>query len=112
MYTEGDASQFLKKATLELVDQQQCNDTYAPRPDRRLTRGIVKGQLCASGERVRDACEGDSGGPIQVQSGPTNNMWYVVGVTSFGVSCGSRYPGVYARVSEYLDWIERNVWQN
>lgn len=34
---------------------------------------------------------------------------FIVGVTSFGKSCGSRKPGVYARVSSYIDWIKQIV---
>ena len=39
-----------------------------------------------------------------------NNQWSVIGITSFGVKCGdSRFPGVYTRVDQYLDWIRRNT---
>lgn len=41
-----------------------------------------------------------------------NGMSTVVGVTSFGISCGSALPSVYARVAFYLDWIESIVWPN
>lgn len=74
---------------------------------------------------------GDSGGPIQYRKLFNHeNIFYIVGVTSFGASCGSDIPGVYTRVnnflitefnyiliscfilkvSEYLDWIEKVVW--
>ena len=43
--------------------------------------------------------QGDSGGPIFVDG-------VQVGVTSYGVRCADSYfPGVYARVTTYLDWI-------
>jgi secreted trypsin-like serine protease len=42
---------------------------------------------------------------------PLNEFYYtVVGVTSFGASCGSNIPGVYTRVDKYLEWIESKVW--
>lgn len=56
----------------------------------------------------RDACQGDSGGPIFLyeQSGLST----VVGIVSFGVSCGSNLPGVYTRIASFMDWIEDTVW--
>lgn len=57
-------------------------------------------------------CQGDSGGPIQVYHSSLACMYTVVGITSFGKSCGiESVPGVYTRVSAYLDWIERVVWE-
>lgn len=36
--------------------------------------------------------------------------WYQVGVVSWGIGCGQgRYPGVYARVSSFLPWIQKNI---
>uniref|UniRef100_A0A1B0DDB0 Uncharacterized protein n=1 Tax=Phlebotomus papatasi TaxID=29031 RepID=A0A1B0DDB0_PHLPP len=51
---------------------------------------------------------GDSGGPLQTVA--ENGFATIIGVTSFGISCASSTPGVYARVSYYLDFIESNVW--
>lgn len=54
---------------------------------------------------------GDSGGPIQFKIQFENeDVYYIVGVTSFGAACASEIPGVYTRVSEFLDWIEPIVW--
>lgn len=51
--------------------------------------------------------QGDSGGPlIQYEKG----MPIVLGLASFGVRCGDwRFPGVFARVSNYVDWIKSST---
>jgi len=52
---------------------------------------------------ANDTCQGDSGGPLAVD---LSGRRVVVGVTSWGYSCGDpRYPGVYAKVSAARDWI-------
>ena len=61
-------------------------------------------QICA-GRGETDTCAGDSGGPL-LASNP-DGSWTVVGITSFGVGCGNQiFPGVYTKVSEYMDWID------
>lgn len=71
---------------------------------------LAETQLCAGGEAGRDSCNGDSGGPLMGTFRNDTGQWYVKGVVSFGVRCGSNgWPGVYTRVSSYLKWIRENV---
>ena len=50
----------------------------------------------------KDSCQADSGGPLF-----TRNPFTLVGIVSWGEGCGDPgYPGVYTRVSEYIDFIE------
>ncbi|XP_059614153.1 serine protease persephone-like isoform X2 [Phlebotomus argentipes] len=103
-------SGLLLKTNLTSVPLDRCNRTYSDLPrDRALPNLLNDGQLCAFDmTRKNDACEGDSGGPLQTVS--DNGFATIIGVTSFGISCASSTPGVYARVSFYLDFIEQNVW--
>merc|ERR1711971_1101472 len=54
-----------------------------------------------------DSCQGGSGGPLVVRE---DGRWTLVGVVSYGIGCArTGNAGVYARVSNYLSWINSNV---
>ncbi|XP_062545259.1 CLIP domain-containing serine protease B15-like [Armigeres subalbatus] len=65
-------------------------------------------QLCVGGEKGKDSCKGDSGGPLMRL---VNSVWYQVGVVSFGNRfCGTEgFPGIYTDVTKYLRWIEKEA---
>lgn len=94
------------KVVVRGVTRLQCEQVY-----RRQNVRLGAGQLCAGGEKDRDSCRGDSGGPLMAVDKTGNPFWYAVGVVSFGPTpCGLRnYPGVYTRVSEYVDWVKLNM---
>lgn len=107
----GDKSANLLKVTLDLYKFHECTPSYES--NRKLRNGLVESQhMCAgSYDEEKDTCEGDSGGPLQVFHS-LYCMYKIVGVTSFGKGCGSvGLPGVYARVSNYIDWIESNAFR-
>lgn len=57
--------------------------------------------------------QGDSGGPLQrifKKTLVSQDITYIFGITSFGRACATGAPGVYTRVTAYLDWIESIVW--
>lgn len=64
--------------------------------------------MIIAGAPGQDSCQGDSGGPMVVSDG---EGWYKVGgVVSWGIDCGlPQYPGVYARVSFFEDWINNHI---
>lgn len=92
------------KVALPLADTDECARSYE---EVRVTLG--PGQFCAGGERDRDSCTGDSGGPLmQVDADlDGSKKWSVVGVVSFGPKkCGALgWPGVYTKVYDYVPWI-------
>ena len=58
-----------------------------------------------------DSCQGDSGGPLVLRNGnQEGEPWYLIGIVRFGTSnCGVGFPGIYTKVTNYLDWIEKNL---
>jgi len=62
----------------------------------------------------KDACQGDSGGPLVTAGsgdGVTSGQNYeLIGVVSTGIGCADpSYPGVYARVTKQLEWINQYI---
>ncbi|KAL9704638.1 hypothetical protein quinque_008156 [Culex quinquefasciatus] len=68
---------------------------------------IVETQMCAGAEEGKDTCQGDSGGGLIAQ---VDGIYYEYGIVSWGYGCGQQgVPGVYTRVTSYLDWIESHM---
>ncbi|XP_053684003.1 CLIP domain-containing serine protease B4-like [Sabethes cyaneus] len=81
------------------VDLDECKKTY-PR--------LIDSELCAGGELLKDSCSGDSGGCLAAHE--DDGYWYQYGVVSYGRGCGRRdTPGVYARVTSFLSWIDNHM---
>ncbi|CAG9823352.1 unnamed protein product [Phaedon cochleariae] len=116
----ADPSPSLLKVVLELYGPIECNRTYRRvmmEYGSKLSRGIVDDMMICAGSSkdLKDTCRGDSGGPLQIYHEDTEDikcMYEIIGVTSFGKGCGlaKNNPGVYTRVSNYLQWIESIVW--
>ncbi|XP_026741395.1 serine protease snake-like [Trichoplusia ni] len=124
----------LLAATVDIIDSKECdrllnssfNRNFHGLKDHQLCAGKLKGgaDSCQVSHAFIDSIytffsslQGDSGGPLQAKIPlPVLNqgtMHYVIGVTSFGVGCGRPgFPGVYTRVSSFVDWIEGIVWPN
>lgn len=82
---------------------------------------VDKTHLCAGGNSGEDSCSGDSGGGLfsNILEGKAgvenvgrvkNDRWEVVGIVSYGSSrCGDGNPGIYTRVSQYIQWIKQTM---
>ena len=95
-----------------VVSTDKCRSLY--RSLTRITGVIDETHLCAGGEPGKNSCAGDAGGGLFSDlingQGGKDRKWEVVGIVSFGVSnCGAGIPGVYTRVSQYIQWIEQTM---
>ena len=54
----------------------------------------------------QDSCLGDSGGPLWRVLGSNKPKVFIIGIVSRGLNCaGSKAPGIYTRVKEYIPWL-------
>jgi secreted trypsin-like serine protease len=86
----------LLSATIKQVPLSECAKFYPA--------GLTNRTLCA-GDPPKDACHGDSGGPLYVGAGEKAVQF---GVVVAGDGCGTK-PGVYARISQHREWIDKTV---
>jgi len=95
----GSTPKVLQEASVSIKSNSACQSAYG-------ASSITPDMVCANGlnnGQTTDACQGDSGGPLVCVE---ENRWYLHGATSWGRGCANpRYPGVWARVTENLDWI-------
>lgn len=107
--TENKSSSDVKlKLALPLTDREQCLGAY-----RNAGISIGYGQMCAGGQRGKDSCRGDSGGPLMSieRTSDGKGRWSVTGIVSFGTSyCGlPGWPGIYTRVIDFVPWILEKI---
>nr|WP_310524970.1 serine protease [Polymorphobacter sp.] len=70
---------------------------------------MTAADLCAGGVAGKQACSGDSGGPMVWQP-PRSRDWVLVGIVSRGQDCGKDgVPSVYSDVAFFKDWIDKTM---
>ncbi|XP_066254840.1 serine protease persephone-like isoform X1 [Euwallacea similis] len=103
-------SKILQYGKIMPVSTDKCNTSILSK-NANTRKVILQTQICAISNlsvNRTDACMGDSGGPLQLER--KTGGYDIVGIVSYGFECGTSVPGVYTRVSAYLDWIEQHVW--
>uniref|UniRef100_A0A182UNU2 Peptidase S1 domain-containing protein n=1 Tax=Anopheles merus TaxID=30066 RepID=A0A182UNU2_ANOME len=99
----------LQRVVLKHLERDECDNRIAVNK-RQMPDGFRSDQFCAAGSGM-DTCEGDSGGPIGVKLFNVGGALIplVTGVVSFGTPCTAGSTGVYSKVSEYVEWIQRTT---
>ncbi|XP_015239878.1 PREDICTED: transmembrane protease serine 7 [Cyprinodon variegatus] len=91
----------LQKAEVSIMSQTECKKIYGLISPRMLCAGVPSGE--------RDACRGDSGGPLSCQASE-DGRWFLIGIVSWGSGCGRpNLPGVYTRVTKFTSWIYSHI---
>ncbi|XP_070613100.1 hepatocyte growth factor activator isoform X2 [Erythrolamprus reginae] len=95
-------SNVVQEALIPIIPDYKCQnvDVYGAE--------ISENMFCAGYLDGRsDACQGDSGGPLACER---DGAFYLYGIVSWGDGCGKpKKPGVYTRVTNYIDWINREI---
>uniref|UniRef100_A0A3Q2EH61 Peptidase S1 domain-containing protein n=1 Tax=Cyprinodon variegatus TaxID=28743 RepID=A0A3Q2EH61_CYPVA len=97
----------LLEVEAQIVGNGQCRCDYSDLGYISITDNMI----CAGfQEGGKGPCFGDSGGPLVSKQG---DRWIQAGVVSFGVGCAKPFfPAVYARVSQYNEWINSHITRN
>lgn len=91
----------LQEANFRVIPHFKCEQLYGK-------FRYTEGHICGNNVGGVGVCYGDSGGPLLSY---VNGLAHNVGIASWVVACGAdSYPGVFTRVSEYLDWIHDHVY--
>ncbi|KAH8382111.1 hypothetical protein KR009_001961 [Drosophila setifemur] len=95
--TGGTIQSTLQQVGLKIYSDEECTTRHEGRTDPRY-------HICGGvDEGGKGQCSGDSGGPLIF-----NNQQ--VGIVSWSIKpCTvAPFPGVYCKVSQYVDWIKKN----
>lgn len=104
--TQKSTDLLLRQVDVPVVPMYKCKRNYGTY-NGLLARSLDGDlQLCAGlDEGGCDACHGDSGGPLVLFD--SNNQIVQVGIVSFGIGCARKgLPGVYTKLSNFVDWLE------
>ena len=128
----GDQSEVLNEGELNLITNSKCNSKLRSKNVQITKRQVC---ALSRKDSPVDTCQGDSGGPMsmpvtlkmvlknnkQRQNGGLNrerqrrinkaakynlmDRHQLEGITSWGVECGQKTPGVYTKVLHFMDFI-------
>ena len=124
----------LREGETNLIANKQCTSKLRNswKASENILYHITETQVCAlSKKKPVDACQGDSGGPMSMSvtsemimkndekndkiKSPSQKKklrmynqyerYQLEGLTSWGFNCGGKVPGVYTKVSQFMEFI-------
>jgi len=108
-YYPSCSDEILNAVEVYHLSDEYCQSAYANwGPNGEKPVQITERMICAGhkGEGEKDACSGDSGGPLTWRDPKTDEI-KLIGAVSWGWECAlPDYPGVYADIPELLPWVK------
>lgn len=116
MLHPGSVADMLQQAEMPVVSNSACAAKLDTSPNGGLhtdnrTWAVTSKMLCAgdAGKTKTNGCFGDSGGPFVCKTNA--GRWVIQGVVSWGdPDCSSsNHYTVFARVSHFVTWIQKQI---
>merc|ERR1712106_988961 len=110
--TDNVASTVQQMLGVPVLSAEECDELWGG------YLAVEETQICAGGQRGKDSCKGDSGGPLYLARVTSSGLplldglepVYLLGLVSFGSRvCGEGRPGVYTRLSSFMPWIKEHI---
>ena len=77
---------------------------FSCKKKRNIFFSITPSKNCTRWKQTFSCLKGDSGGPLIAER--EDKKYELIGVVSWGNGCArAGYPGVYTRVTRYIDWM-------
>jgi secreted trypsin-like serine protease len=100
----GPIMDILQTVNVTTITNKQCQQIH----DQESKSATIAPSMLCAGKPGRGSCHGDSGGPMITLS-KDGSHFSQIGVVSWGYGCGDATPGVYARVTDQIYWIIKQV---
>nr|XP_021546143.1 ovochymase-1 [Neomonachus schauinslandi] len=102
---DGGLTRRFQQIRVSMLESEGSERTYSSHPG-----GLTEKMMCAgfADSGGKDFCQGDSGGSLvcRHETGP----FVLYGIAGWGAGCAQpRKPGVFARASVFLDWIQSKI---
>lgn len=98
---QGSQPDILRYIEKPVIKYSSCNRYY-------FGNIVDSQQICINVSNKESTCNGDSGGPLVIEE---DGEPVLIGATSFGfvLGCQSGWPGVFTRITGYLEWIHEKT---
>ncbi|XP_055840657.1 uncharacterized protein LOC129908281 [Episyrphus balteatus] len=108
----GVSANILQELQIPIFGNDECKELYRKQNKLIADDQFDNAVLCAGNlAGGKDTCQGDSGGPLMLPESYGDSFRFnLIGIVSYGIGCARPLiPGVYARVTNFIEWIENSV---